>query len=467
MKRFWAAMLLCMLMIASAGAVQAEDGVPYVFLFIGDGMGINHAAAAAYTRLALDEDATYAGTSFLTFDTIGLMTTHSLTGSVTDSAASATAMASGVKTLNGALNCNPETGDAYTPLCYQMKENGYGIGLITSVSADHATPAAFYASAGSRYDYLDIARQGLAGGLIDFWGAGGFSAKSEDKAALEALLEASPYTLAKTPEAIRALTAESLPILALAEDDVADPYMAYELDRRRTAKYGGDTVSLADMVDKAIETLAPGGSFFIMCEGGKIDTCSSSLDMAGMVYEVFALEDAVERAMAFAQAHPEETLIVVLADHETGGIRIRQDANWAAITLQKASYARFSSIASGLYRDGADSAAYLDAVAHYFTLSQDENLSDAELDALVAAFETGRKGSDMTESEVALYEGLRPAAYVPCNLVESRMRVAFETAGHTGQPVPVYATGQGSALFAGVYDNTDIHAKLSEAMRLQ
>lgn len=441
-------------LLTGCGA-QPEKRAKYVFVFLGDGMGINQVASTRYWEAMEEgkaaEDSLWNETSFDSFPVTGMMSTHNMDLQVTDSSASATALFTGKKTKNGSLNYNPVTAEWYTPFAKKLADHGYAVGVISTTSLEHASPAALYANAEDRYDYREIARQGIACGWLDFWAAGGF--QREEGTLLE---EAEKYgfTLVDSLAELEGTDKDALPVLAVAGDAYAEPFMAYEIDRARQEKYGTKNISFADMVKQAAACLKEEGRFFVFAEAGKIDTACSRGDLVSAMYEVKALDDAVAQALSFYEEYPEETLIVVLADHETGSLRIGNGIDGSAASGQVASYARFEKIMDELYGSNADFAEVMEQVEHYFAISQ-EDLEPEEQEELKKAYEERKQGEEKDEFTSLL-----------CEWKAEQINMEFVSASHSGQPVPVYAVGCGAEVFAGMYDNTKIYEKLCAVMGL-
>lgn len=441
-------------LLTGCGA-QTGKGPKYVFVFLGDGMGINQVAAARYWE-ALEEgkaaeDSLWKVSSFDSFPVTGLMSTHNMDLEVTDSSASATALFTGKKTQNGALNYNPVTEEHYTPFAKKLAEHGYAVGVISTTSLEHASPAALYANAKDRYEYREIARQGIACGWLDFWAAGGFQ-REEDVFLDEA--ERAGFTVIDSREELEGMDKASLPVLVVAGDAYADPFMAYEIDRARQEKYGTKNISLADLVKQAAVCLKDEGGFFVLAEAGKIDTACSRGDLVSAMYEVKGLDDAVAQALSFYEEYPEETLIVVLADHETGSLRIGNGIDAGAASGQVASYARFEKIMDELDGSRAGFPEVMEQVEHYFGISPDDLEPEAQ-EELKRAYEERKQGAEKDEFTALL-----------CEWKAEQINMEFVSASHSGQPVPVYAIGCGSEIFAGMYDNTKIYEKLCAVMGL-
>lgn len=346
---FLALALIALSCCAAADFPAPTAGPKYIFLFIGDGMGENHVAAA---RLyAATPEAAGRGVSpmrFPAFPVRGEITTENIYRGVTDSAAAATALASGRKTANGVLNMNPQATERYAIITDLAKARGLRVGIVTSVSLDHATPAGFYAFASARADYYSIAVQ-LAARGFDYFGGGGFLSPRGAKGGrpdVLALAAADGFTVARTRQEFEALAPGIGRAIAVGERLDADKALPYAADRAP-----GD-LALADFVAKGIELLEGGNGFFMMAEGGKIDWASHANDVFRALPEVVDLDEAVAVAVAFQAARPDETLIVVTSDHETGGLAIAEGEgfDWTRLSWSTSGHtgAKVAVYASGI-----------------------------------------------------------------------------------------------------------------------
>ena len=190
--------------------------------------------------------------------------------------------------------------------------------MISSVNLNHATPAAFYAHQASRSSYYEIGLELIESGFEYFAGGGLLSPKGDGtQTDLYNLAERAGYDVVTTQAEAEAVTAADGKVILIDEHLADSDAMAYELDRT------DDMWALADYVEKGIEVLSedPDG-FFMMCEGGKIDWACHANDAASTIHDTIALADAVQVAIDFAAEHPDETLILVTGDHETGGMTI-------------------------------------------------------------------------------------------------------------------------------------------------
>lgn len=286
----------------------------YIFLFLGDGMGPVHVEAA----LRAAESAGRPPPSFVGFPVKGQASTANALLGITDSAAAATAIATGHKTANGVLSMDITGSKSYETIADIAKRKGMKIGVITNVSLNHATPAAFYAHSNSRARYYDIAIQ-LAGSDIDFFGGGGLLDQSgSDGKAEDALARARAegFSVITTKTDFSALAPGTGKVIAISTILDKEKALPYELDRTPEAQ------TLADFVLKGSQLLEGDQGFFMMVEGGKIDWASHDHRTDRMIPEVFSLGSAVEKALDFLAAHPGQTLIVVTSDHETGGLTL-------------------------------------------------------------------------------------------------------------------------------------------------
>lgn len=296
--------------------VKQEPKAKYVFYLIGDGMGINEVSGTElYNKsLGIGQEKI----NFNHFPVRTFVTTVSASSLVTDSAAGGTALATGTKTYNGAIGVDSDK-NPVSSLSEWAKASGAGVGIATSVGINHATPASFYAHAEDRNSYDTIARQ-LIGSEVDFAAGGGFLTESRTG------LDASFYEQEARGEGIKVyygtedfknVSVSDDRVICLGGKNMGD--LKFSVDQRE-----GDT-ALKDFVSTGIDYLygkfADEG-FFFMIEGGKIDSAGHNDDAVSCFHEVNDLAAAVDVVLAFYEQHPDETLIVVTADHETGGLML-------------------------------------------------------------------------------------------------------------------------------------------------
>ena len=270
-----------------------------VILFIGDGMGAAHFTAARFIR----------GENFKigTMPVIGLSATSSADRAVTDSAAAATALATGVKTNYTMVGVAPD-GTPRRTVLEAAEANSRATGLVTTSQLYDASPAAFAAHSTSRYRHPEIIRQMLASGAELIAGGGAERFGRDDVPPLAESAATNGYDLETTLEGMR--TSAAAKVLAVFPDE----------PRERDFR----DARLPDLTRVAIERLSSDADgFFLMVEHEGTDTGSHTNDGAVVRDSLTSLDEAVGAALDFA-ARDGNTLVVVTGDHETGGLRISE-----------------------------------------------------------------------------------------------------------------------------------------------
>lgn len=320
---------------------DTETKAKYIFLFIGDGMGNTHVAA---TESYLSYKAGKLGGEkliFSEFPYVGLASTYSANASVTCSSAAGTAIACGAKTNNGMVGMDPD-GNHLKSMAYELKEDGYKIGIMSSVPMNHATPSSFYAHNRKRSNHYELSQEIPASGFEFFGGDGFLDPKGKDgkSEATDAFLENNGYKVCYSIEEFNEASSRTNKIV-FSQPGTRDS----EAEQYTTGDIEAEDASLAEIVDLAIGFLGDEDPFFMMCEGGAIDWEAHSNQTMGTIKETLDFDKAVRAAYQFYLAHPEETLIVVTADHETGGMTIGADGgesvvNWARLEANQGEESR-------------------------------------------------------------------------------------------------------------------------------
>lgn len=315
------------LAVVSLGSTAlAESAKPKnVILFIGDGMGHSQVEAAVATKYGahLDEKGNPPKLTFEAFPVFGYLTTFSHNSYVTDSAAAGTALATGQKTKNGMLGTTPD-GEKHKSLSDAAKAVGKSVGVLSSVGLNHATPAAFYAQSGSRGDYDEITSQVFTAQCpADVIVGGGIYRKTwTDELIAEAAKEhdIKVFSLDNMADMTPEKVGKSRVLAHFDEND--NKQLDYATSRTAETR----EPRLADMTKQALDLLLARGEkgFFMMVEGGSIDWAGHGGLTAQNVGEVLELDDAVAAAIDTLRKRNEldDTLIVVTADHETGGLTL-------------------------------------------------------------------------------------------------------------------------------------------------
>ncbi|MDR2094881.1 MAG: alkaline phosphatase [Treponema sp.] len=487
-KGFLIGALLVMFAAQSVSARASSDGTErntatarsgqakYVFLFIGDGMAMAQISSTeVYTTARSSKDIGITKLGFTRFPVSGLTTTYDAGTFITDSASAITAIATGNKTLSGVLNMDPAKKQRFKTIAEYAHEAGMKVGVVSSVTLDHATPAGFFAKVPSRSNYYDIAVQMVKSGFEYFAGGGLLqpTGKNKDQIDVIRMAKEEGYTYVNSREDFNALKPGAGKVLAVNATLQDSGSMPYELDRK-----SGD-LSLADYTRKGIELLEdnPRG-FFMSVEGGKIDWACHANDAGAAIHDVIAFDNAVKEALDFAQAHPEETLIIVTGDHETGGMTIgfagtQYSTFFDKVALQKKSFIAFNNEVLIPYKKNtprvqAKPADLIPAIRDAFGLDYN-SLSDFQKEQLEFAFR--RSMGDEIERPVAedqylLYGGYEPLTVKITQIMNQTAGIGWTSYAHTGVPVSTFAAGVHQELFSGYYDNTDIFRKLISAMNL-
>jgi alkaline phosphatase len=470
------AALLALFVSANAYAAPAAKA-KYVFLFIGDGMAMPQISATeVYANALSSKDVKVKKLGFSQFPVAGLTTTYDAGSFITDSASAGTALATGNKTLSGVVNMDPAKSQKYTTIAELAKAKGMKVGIVTTVSLDHATPACFYAKAPSRSDYYDIAAQ-IATSGFDYFGGGGFlqpTGKNKDKPDVVGLAVAAGYKYVNSKAGFVALKKGVGKVLAVNETLADSSSMPYEIDRQ-----DGD-LSLADYTAKGIELLSDNAKgFFMMVEAGKIDWACHANDAAASIRDTLALDAAVAKAAEFAAKYPKDTLIIVTGDHETGGMTLgfagtQYSTFFDKIGSQKISFQKFSDEVVKPYKaktklEDAELADLLPVLGEDFGLGLDQ-LSSVQQTDLQVAFSRSLGNKEVraaSEDQYLLYGGYEPLTVKVTQIINQNAGIGWTTYSHTGVPVATFAKGAGQELFAGYYDNTDIYRDLAAVMGIQ
>jgi alkaline phosphatase len=287
----------------------SERGALYIFLFIGDGMGKGQYLAAQSRGFTGAIDS---------LPVRGEVATRAFNNAITDSAAAATALAAGVKTTDGVLGLDSK-GKKVKNITEAAIENGMSTGIISTMSLNHATPAGFYAHIKSRSSYYEIGLH-LISSNVDYFGGGGFyhhTGKEKNKQSLYALAERAGYEVfanGKIPDIAKLKENKIISVNPALRSDACMPYVEKRPQNGR---------ALSDFVKEAIQILSDNkNGFFIMIEGGNIDYACHDNELNRMLHEMADFDGAVAEALNFYETHPENTLVIVTADHDTGGLQI-------------------------------------------------------------------------------------------------------------------------------------------------
>lgn len=399
-------MTVVVMMLFFLSGCQSDKKAKYIFLFIADGMGTTHVSA---TESYLSYKAGKLGGEQLLmtqFPYYGMATTHGAVKNVSCSAAAGTAIACGEKVLGGTIGISRD-GVNLKSMAYELKEDGYKVGIFTTVPINHATPAAFYAHNSSRLNYHEISSEIPASGF-DFFGGSGFlqfNGKDNDKESTDAILERGGYTVCYGVEEFRNESVGKDKVVfcqAKNRGKSAGYYVSDGLEELGVKSTGGaveeSDATMSEMLELALEYFGDEEPFFIMGEGGIIDWASHENRTMSVIDGVLDFDAAIKVAYEFYKKHPKQTLIVVTSDHETGGMSL----------------------------GGVKSTIKWDKLEKQWIESGKRNILDEE-----ANHELNKSAS-----------------------------ICWATVKHTGCDVPVYAIGVGAEAFIGKMDNTEFKGKI-------
>lgn len=442
--------------LALAVSLSAFAQTPkYVFYFIGDGMGINHVQATNFYNRAMGQPEV----NFWNFPVRSFITTYSINSLVTDSAAAGTALATGNKVKNGAISYDAEGNDLVS-LAEMAKRSGFAAGVATSVGVNHATPAPYYGSAKSRNNYNELAEQLIASN-IDF--AAGSTIMTTKKSSMksadfEKKAREAGINVFIGKEEVKKVKGR---VIMLAPGG----HFPYAIDRK-----DGD-VRLADFTDAAINHLysvSPKG-FFLMVEGGKIDGAAHSTDAANVVTEINDFCESIDLALAFYAKHPNETLIVVTSDHETGGFVNGAGAYKQSVELlanQKLSKNSLTSKIVKLQKNGADVSwnEVKNLLKTELGLWDKVEVSKEEEKVLTGLYKDAFLDGN-SKMEKDLYSSNQLIAAEAVRYLQEKSGVSFSFRSHSGGVVGLYAKGAKASELMNCKDNTDLPKVIAKLAR--
>ena len=446
-------------------------------------MGSNQVLGAEMYRSALQgEPLGRVQTLMTTFPYSGHASTYSKSNGITDSAAAGTCLATGKKTKNGMLGMDPDS-SRITTIAEELKAEGWGIGIMTTVPIDHATPAAFYAHVPKRNQYYTIGQQ-LIESQFDFFGGAGFhypqGKKDDEPNNLYRMAEQAGYLIAHGIEEANTILDNAYPKSTLPEPKV-DKLIIVQKNDDQGVKHGsslpyaidrkeGD-LTLKEIVSTAIPFLDNRHErFFMMVEGGMIDYACHSDDAATAIGEVWDMDEALQEAYAFYQAHPDETLIVVTADHETGGLALGNSDYTLHLDLlqyQKHSAWVIGDRFSQLFKDHKKPS--WEQVRQLFTeelgLWENVEVSEKEEAKLKDLFKAACKGK--AKDTKTLYKNINKLGDAGVALINKKAHIGWTTRSHSAHAVPIFAIGAGAEQFSGWHDNTEIVPLIKNAISQQ
>lgn len=465
-KNYFLAQILLIISVLFVFSCQSETKKSkhpkYIFYLIGDGMGLAQISATEAYLSELEGKVGGVNLPFTQFPASGFITTFSANRGITCSSAAGTALAIGTKTRNTMLGLAPDSTQLKS-IAIKFKEAGYKVGITTSVGVNHATPAAFYGHQTNRNNHYEIGLELPATNFDFFAGASmlDHKGKEKDKKSLYDIIEENGYGVARGIHQYDSVLNISNKILWVEKPDTLEA-LSYAIDRK------GGELTLPVIVEKAIEFLSKDNDkgFFLMIEGGEIDWSCHSNDAGTTIHEVMDFSAAIDKVIEFYNAHPDETLIVITADHETGGFSLAHTEGYKLNTQiyqhQKISKWVLSDYFHKLSAEKKQDVKW-EEIKDILTeklgfwkeieinADNEKRLKDCYIEAFI-------KGHDVEEKN--LYATTGAMANLAFKILNETAKTSWTTSSHSGIPVPIFAKGMGSEEFIGKMDNTDVPKKI-------
>ncbi|MGE7761837.1 alkaline phosphatase [Peribacillus sp. NPDC097895] len=445
--RFGVLVLFCLICMTSPIQAETKSAPKNVILLIGDGMGLG--------AIEIARQLEYGKTGILHLEKlehVALMRTYSANNYVTDSAAGGSAIATGIKTNNEMIGVNAK-GEEVDSILDAFQANGKKVGIISTNMVVDATPAAFGASVSNRWTGgAHIARQ-LFDNQIDVILGGGasyFEADKQNGEDLIAKFKKAGYAFTTTKEELSSMNKKEK-LLGLFHPT----YMNFKLDKE---VLHSQEPSLPEMTAKAIDILSQGDKgFFLMSEGARIDSMEHAADITGIWKEMIEFDQTVKEVVKWAK-NRNDTLIVVLADHETMGISASETMDIAALKKIRVSSEYMSKQLTFDKNNEINPKSVVTVFKKYAHIS----LTDHEVQQFI---DNVRKNRTLVypKHRIEWEIGSTIANYHKAGVADRSIRAASSTGGHTANMIPVFAAGPGSEAFEGVIDNTDISKIITKA----
>lgn len=452
---------LFVFIVSAMVALTAFAQTPkYVFYFIGDGMGANQVALTEmFTKALATGDYGCTNLNWSDFPVATISTHYSASSDVTDSAASGTALATGVKTYNGAMGLNLDK-EPVQSIAAKAKAGGKKVAIMSTVGINHATPGAFYAHQLNRNMYYEIALDMIPAGfdfyagsnIIDYDG----SERGEKRTPITEVMANAGYTVCSWAEYKDKWKSADKMLVNPGDGE----RVQYAIDVEDTP--ADKRVTLKMMVEGAVQFMMKDGcknGFFLMAEGGKIDGACHSHDAGAMVSEVKDMAEAVQVALDFYKKYPKQTLIVITADHETGGLTFdpRSPKTLAKLANQKRSLGRISSNLKKMMNQSERPLTWDETKAF---LTEQFGLWDS----VPVSWNDEKALRDFYEDTIAKNKaGHAKDLYADnAKIVAEAAKIFYEnidihwTTSHSACYTPVYAIGAGSSSFSHKTDNAEV-----------
>lgn len=454
--------ILTSIMVMSCSQIQANNitsintgnAPKNIIMIVGDGMGPAYTSAYRYFHDNPDTEAV----EQTVFDRhlVGSSSTYParVSGYVTDSAAAATALATATKSYNGAIGVDVDKKPVESVLVWAKKQ-GKKTGMVVTSQINHATPASYLAHNESRHNYDEIADSFLASHHnIDVLLGGGWQYFIRQDKNLVEEFQANGFNYIDNYGQLAQLPSNEK-VLGL----FADKGLPWALDDSNKHR-------LSAMVAPAIAQLENKNGFFMLIEASQVDWAGHSNDIAAAMAEMDDLAKTLEYLEGYVERNP-NTLVVLTADHSTGGFTIGQGGKylWQPDVLRSMTMSP-NTIAEKLAGQKITSTNVSEMLNF--------KISEVEASELIATKES-------LPEALIIFNNLPKAEQEKMNkptvqrllrqhinrIIDRRTVTGWTTFGHTGVDVPVFAMGKQKELFEGLNDNTDIAKKIFKLLGKQ
>ncbi|MEG1916332.1 MAG: alkaline phosphatase [Muribaculaceae bacterium] len=440
----------------------------YIFFFIGDGMGMGHILSAeTYNRTVLGNKEHLL---MMQFPVTSAAITYSHNSPITDSAAAGTALSTGHKTDNGMLGMLPDSTNV-TSIAAQLKKMGYGIAISTSVPPDDATPAAFYAHQPHRSMFYNIGKDMAASGYGFFAGSRLRGLKDKDGKATNLMktLVDSGYTIVHGAKEMAKANNKNKIILLNEDSRASASQIGFTIDSIPGA------LTLPEITRYTINHLQRTSpkAFFAMIEGGNIDYAAHANDGATVIKEILNFNEAIAEAYNFYLKHPKETLIIITADHDTGGMSVGVEhgpkkVDMSDIDYQRVSKETFSNMCHKKLKEGTDVewSEMKEYLTKNFGLYNVIPVSEKQDKDLMEEFDKTFKKHESKDKKT-LYSSFNEFVEELFEILDRNTGFGWTTSSHTGNPVPVFAIGVGAEEFSKMSNNIEIPMRIRKIAKIK
>ena len=444
----------------TAGAAQRETNSStapkYIFFFLADGAGTTHMEITRQYNRVVHNEGLIIADRIMKEGTLGLVTTDAADSLSTDSAAAATALASGCKAKLGALSMCAD-GSVPKTAMEIAKENGMRVGLVTNAAIYDASPAAFVSHVSNRRNfpailnrYLEMEPDVLLGGgreqFVPKSQPG--SRRSDETDLIAAFVKKGYLQVSNKQELEQAQRGKVLGLFSPGD-------MSFEIDRNKRTE-----PSVYDMTQAVIRLLHDGNprGFFVFIESENVDTASHQTDIASMIRDYREFDRSVGLAYEFYKKYPRETLILVTSDHETGGLGF-------TLALKDLSSTRGSNQVAATI----DDLKKIDAIPISLKKASEilgPNPTAEAIDKLIKEYfkdftlAPDYKEAIINRQPISRAIFIDPTINALGMMIANNTQAYWLTTAHTNQPVFVAALGAGAEKFKGYQDNADFGKKL-------